>query len=181
MFVLLCFSSYPAFAQSGTLTGKLTDEKGKPLGYANVALLKSKDSSFAAGSLTDTTGAFSTTTPPAGTYVLRFSAIGFGERKTEVFDVTSSSLTKDFGTLTLKTDAKTLQDVSVLALRPTIVQLADRMVVSVEGTAMAAGNTAYAVLSRAPGVFIDADGNIQLNGRSGVTVMLDGKLTYLSA
>ncbi len=46
---------------------------------------------------------------------------------------------------------------------------------------MAAGNTAYAVLSRAPGVFIDADGNIQLNGRSGVTVMLDGKLTYLSA
>jgi hypothetical protein len=46
---------------------------------------------------------------------------------------------------------------------------------------MAAGNTAYAVLGKAPGVFIDAEGNIQLNGQSGIMVMIDGKQTYLSA
>ena len=182
LLLLLCFClGGVAFGQQGTLTGKLADDKGKPVGFANVALLKSNDSSFAAGALTDTTGSFSITTPDGGTYFLKFTAIGFGERKTEVFEVTGAEFAKNFATLTLKGESKTLQEVSVLALRPTIVQLADRMVVSVEGTAMAAGNTAYAVLSRAPGVFIDADGNIQLNGRSGVTVMVDGKLTYLSA
>jgi hypothetical protein len=66
-------------------------------------------------------------------------------------------------------------------MRPTLIQKADRMVLNVEGTAMASGNSAYTVLGRAPGVFIDQQGNIQLNGRCGVTVMLDGKLTYLSA
>jgi hypothetical protein len=75
---------------------------------------------------------------------------------------------------------KKLQEVTVKSLRPSIVQLADRMVVSIEGTALAAGNTAFDVLGKAPGVFVDQEGNIQLNGRSGVTIMLDGKLTYLS-
>ncbi|HZG00427.1 MAG TPA: outer membrane beta-barrel family protein, partial [Chitinophagales bacterium] len=66
-------------------------------------------------------------------------------------------------------------------LRPTITQEADRLVVSVEGTATAAGATAFDVLSKAPGVFVDHEGNIQLNGKTGVTVMIDDKPTYLSA
>jgi outer membrane receptor protein involved in Fe transport len=179
--LLCCCLGLAVFAQSGRLSGKLTDEKGNTVGFVNVALLKIPDSSLAAAALTDTAGNFSIATPARGSYVLRFTAIGFRETKTPFFEVTDAGFSKDFGVLVLPNDAKVLRDVSVVALRPTIVQLADRMVVSVEGTAMAAGNTAYAVLSRAPGVFIDAEGNIQLNGRSGVTVMLDGKLTYLSA
>ncbi|MGI8599159.1 MAG: TonB-dependent receptor domain-containing protein, partial [Chitinophagaceae bacterium] len=116
-----------------------------------------------------------------GTYFLKISAIGFVDKKTEAFELASTSLSKRFEIITLQEDVKTLREVSVTALRPSIEQKADRLVVSVEGTAMAAGNTAFAVLSRAPGVFVDAEGNIQLNGSSGVTIMLDGKLTYLSA
>jgi hypothetical protein len=76
---------------------------------------------------------------------------------------------------------KDLEEVKVTSTRPTIEQKADRLVVNVENTAMAAGNTAYAVLGKTPGVLIDAEGNIQLNGRSGVLVMIDGRPTYLSA
>jgi hypothetical protein len=87
---------------------------------------------------------------------------------------------KELGSLKMEIDDKAMTNVNILSMRPTIVQKADRMVVNVEGTAMAAGNTAYDVLSKAPGIFIDQDGNIQLNGRTGVTVMIDGRLTYLS-
>jgi outer membrane receptor protein involved in Fe transport len=173
--------SSQALAQRGSLTGRLSDEKGAALRFANVAILKAGDTSFVAGGLTREDGKFSLSTPGPGRYLLRMSSIGFTEQQSEPFDVTDSLFSKDFGTTVLKTDVKSLQEVSVTAQRPTITQLADRMVVSVEGTAMAAGNTAYAVLAKAPGVFIDADGNIQLNGRAGVTIMLDGKLTYLSA
>ncbi|RYZ21948.1 MAG: TonB-dependent receptor [Chitinophagaceae bacterium] len=76
---------------------------------------------------------------------------------------------------------KDLDEVKINSLRPAIEQKADRLVVNVENTALAAGNTAYAVLSRTPGVLIDAEGNIQLNGRSGVTVQIDGRPTFLSA
>ncbi len=180
LFTVLMFAG-TLQAQTGALTGRVQDEKGKPVGYANVTLLKAADSTFGSGVISGTDGRFSVQAPAAGRYILRFTAIGFGEKKTEAFDVPGPHFSKDFGPVSLQAETKTLQDVSITALRPTIVQKADRMVVSVEGTAMAAGSTAYAVLARSPGVFIDQDGNIQLNGRSGVTVMIDGRLTYLSA
>ncbi|HEY1114662.1 MAG TPA: TonB-dependent receptor [Chitinophagaceae bacterium] len=183
--LLLCILSLAtgaaARAQEGKLSGKLVDEKGAPVGYANVALLKAGDSSLIRGVQTNKEGTFALDLPPAGLYRLRFSAMGFMQKSTEVFEVAANAASKDFGHIALGGDVKSLSEVSVTAQRPTITQLADRMVVSVEGTAMAAGSTAYSVLAKAPGVFIDAEGNIQLNGRAGVTVMLDGRLTYLSA
>lgn len=179
--LLISFFSNNALAQTGSLTGKLVDEKGVAIGFANVALLKAADTAFVVGELSTKEGTFSLKTPAVGSYILRFSAIGFAETKTPAFEVTAAGFSKDVGVITLKQETKTLQEVSVTAMRPTITQLADRMVVSIEGTAMAAGNNAFTVLSRAPGVFIDQEGNIQLNGRSGVTVMLNGRLTYLSA
>lgn len=170
-----------AQAQSGRITGRVADEKSAALPFANIALMQPGNKTLVAGAVTDSSGVFSLATPAAGKYFLRITAIGFAEQQTEVFDVASPDYTKDFGNIGLKSESKTLQEVSITALRPTITMKADRMVVSVEGTAMAAGTNAYSVLAKAPGVFIDPEGNIQLNGRSGVTVMIDGRLTFLSA
>jgi len=179
--LVLCCATSLSRAQNSILTGKLQDEKARPIPLVNVSLLNAADTSFVAGAVTSSEGIFSLKTPEAGIYFIRFTSIGFTGFETLVFEVRKDDLTKDFGLITLKVDAKTLSDVSVTAMRPTITQLADKMVVSVEGTAMAAGNTAYTALSRAPGVFIDAEGNIQLNGRSGIMVMIDGRQTFLSA
>ncbi|MCW3074405.1 MAG: TonB-dependent receptor [Flaviaesturariibacter sp.] len=179
LFLLVLVNS--AGAQGGNLTGKLSDSKGTPVSFANVTLLKAADSSFAAGVITDSTGWFRLTTPAAGTYLLRFTAIGFAENRTAPFEAIGPEFSKNFGSITLKGDSKTLQEVSVESLRPTLTQLPDKLVVSVEGTAMAAGNTAFTVLSKSPGVFIDPEGNIQLNGRSGIMVMIDGRQSFLSA
>ncbi|HEU4470856.1 MAG TPA: TonB-dependent receptor [Flavisolibacter sp.] len=180
---LLCclFIFSQAAGQGGTITGRITDDKGGALAFVNVSLLKAADSSLAAGAVTDKEGKFSLVRLTPGHYLLRFTAIGYAPHTLPAFDVRDPAFTRDFGTIALKPDVQALKEVSVTALRPSIVQMADRLVVSVEGTAMAAGNSAFAVLARAPGVFIDPEGNIQLNGRSGVTIMLDGKLTYLSA
>jgi hypothetical protein len=175
----MLFGTTAAFAQENNLGGQLMDEKGLPVAFANVTLLKEDDKAFRLGKVTDSSGRFSFVIAAPGKYLLQFTALGFKEKKTDPFEWMGTS--KDLGTVVLQTDTKNLQDVTVSSLRPTIIQKADRLVVTIEGTAMAAGNTAFAVLARAPGVFIDADGNIQLNGRSGVTVMIDGKLTYLSA
>ncbi|MXV49505.1 TonB-dependent receptor [Pedobacter sp. HMF7647] len=52
---------------------------------------------------------------------------------------------------------------------------------NIAGSILAAGNSALEILSKAPGVTVDNDGNISFRGKTGVTVMLDGKLTHLSA
>lgn len=169
-----------AFAQ-GKIHGKTLDEAGAPVAFATVALVKSSDSTLVGGTVTDTTGQFFIASPPPGNYFLKFTAVGWEEENTPAFEVSGADFSKDLGTIKMKQDAQLLKEVDIVALRPTIVQKPDRMVVSVEGTVMAAGNNAFNVLSRAPGVYIDNDGNIMLNGRSGITVLIDGRPTNLSA
>jgi hypothetical protein len=177
---LLLFS-FTLFAQDGTLRGKVLDERALPLPFVNVRLLPAgKGSQPLGATLTDSTGRFSLSLPQAGAYRVELTAIGFAPLKTDSFRVEGAGGI-DLGSLVMKGDSAKLKEVSVTALRPTIVQLADRMVVSVEGTALAAGNSAFTLLAKSPGIFIDAEGNIQLNGRGSVTVMIDGRLTYLSA
>ncbi|WP_026463235.1 outer membrane beta-barrel family protein [Adhaeribacter aquaticus] len=170
-----------SFAQtSGLLTGTLKDEKGNAVGYSTVAILQGSNAAVVTGGITDGDGRFSIKTPAAGRYFLRLSAIGYTQTDTAPFEVTSATFSKDFGNLLLKEDTKMLKEVVVQAMRPTVTNHADKMVVSVENTALAAGSTIYEVLAKSPGVFIDQDGNIQLNGKAGVRIMIDGKLTYLS-
>ena len=78
-------------------------------------------------------------------------------------------------------DDHLLEAVTVTAERPLVERRPDMMVVNVENSALAAGNTALDILERSPGVTLDKDDNISLMGKQGVTVMIDGKQTHLSS
>src|SRR6185437_7237989 len=55
-------------------------------------------------------------------------------------------------------------------------------VVNVQTSILTKGSSVFEVLSRAPGVIINPnDNSITLNGKSGVMIMLDGKLMRLSS
>ncbi len=168
--------------ETGKITGTLSDSlTGKPIEYATVALLQPASTQAVQSTLTDATGRFAFTGVPAGSYQLAVSFLGYQKKFVGQVTVRADRPETTVGNLKLVPATTQLKEVTVEALRPTITQEADRMVVSIEGTALAAGRTAYDVLATSPGVFIDQEGNIQLNGRAGVTIMLDGKLTYLSA
>jgi hypothetical protein len=174
----LCFIlTTTAFAQ---ITGTLKDEKGTALPYANVAVLQLPDSTGITGAMTNEAGTFLIPAPAPGNYILRISSIGYTQHYTAAFRMGDSSFKKDVGVVVLKEDARALREVTVKTTRPALTVASDKMVVSVAGTAMAAGSTAFEVLEKAPGVFVDQDGNIQLNGKTGANVMVDGRLTYFS-
>jgi hypothetical protein len=192
LFLSLSFTAFsqdnvqtPASAASkgsGSISGLLTDSlTGKPVEYATVALLQQGSTQAVDGTLTDASGRFSFSGLNNDDYELNISFIGYRTKTVRHVSISAGKPEVSIGNIKLSQVATQLKEVNVQTLRPTITMEADRMVVSIEGTALAAGRTAYDVLATSPGVFIDQEGNIQLNGRSGVTVMLDGKLTYLSA
>jgi hypothetical protein len=81
----------------------------------------------------------------------------------------------------LPEDSKTLQEVEVIEKRPFVEQYIDKMVVNVANSIIASGSTALEVLEKAPGVTVDRQNNsLQLRGKAGVIVQMDGKQTYLS-
>ncbi|HEY1006897.1 MAG TPA: outer membrane beta-barrel family protein [Sphingobacteriaceae bacterium] len=179
--LLLTILLFPTFIAGsfGQLRGRLTDPKNSPVPFASVSVVR-QDSVPVAGTVTDEQGAFTLNPQLSGTFRLRLSAMGFVTRYTEPFTTKANALQKDFGDLVLSEDTRLLGEVTVKGLRPSITVKPDRMVVDVEGSALASGSSAFEVLEKAPGVWIDQDGNIMLNGKSGVRVMINERLTYLS-
>ncbi|WKV13874.1 TonB-dependent receptor [Marivirga harenae] len=175
----LLLSSF-AQAQTGLIKGVLIDTQNASLPYSNVAIYQATDSSLVTGSITNENGLFSINVE-YGEYYLKISAVGFETYISKSIVVNATNSTVDVSTIRLQEDVQVMDAVEVKAMRPQVVVEADKMIVSVEGTAMAAGATAYEVLEKSPGVFVDQDGNIQLNGKSGVQVMIDGRRSYLSA
>jgi outer membrane receptor protein involved in Fe transport len=55
----------------------------------------------------------------------------------------------------------------------------DRTVVNVDAMISAAGSTVLEVLDKAPGIIVDENGGVTLNGKS-VRILIDDKPTYLS-
>lgn len=56
----------------------------------------------------------------------------------------------------------------------------DKLVVNVENSIASAGSTILEVLQRSPSVMVNEESGINLKGKSGVVVMIDGKPSPLS-
>nr|WP_199157984.1 TonB dependent receptor [Pedobacter sp. ASV2] len=169
-----------AFAQSkGTVKGKVITADGLPLPYASVALHLEDDKLFK-GSMSDSAGVFVFSALPHGNYKIKVSSMGFTTHHGALLNLSSSQSSINLDKIILKEDAQVLASVQVTAQKKLIEHGLDRMVLNVENSILSEGNTALELLERAPGVKVDDEGKISLKGRPGVSVMINGKLTYLS-
>ena len=76
--------------------------------------------------------------------------------------------------------ARTLREATVTGRAPMVERKRDRVIVNVEASPINTGSTVLEVLERSPGVTVDRNGGITLNGKQGVLVMIDDKPTYLT-
>lgn len=180
--ILLFCTVAPMFAQTptGSISIKIADAAGNPLPYASVVIRKSSDSSLVKGQMSDNDGKCAFEKIANGTYYMEASQLGFSTKKSTSFAIDATHQHIDLKTMTLSTAPKNLQTVNVTGQKPFIERSEGKTILNVESSAVAAGNTAMDVLRRAPGVTVDKDDNLQLKGKQGVTIMLDGKLTYLT-
>ncbi|KAA2239655.1 TonB-dependent receptor [Chitinophaga agrisoli] len=173
----------PAFAQNSLpvkLNGQVTQAGNKPVEFATVTLLKAKDSSLVKGAIADVNGRYEFENIKQGRYLVAAAYVGMTREFSKPFEVTGANATMEVAPVTLAVDAKNLKEVNVTAKKPFIEQRADKMVVNVENSIVAAGGTAMEVLQKSPGVTVDKDDNISLKGKNGVIIMLDGKPTNMS-
>jgi iron complex outermembrane receptor protein len=182
--LLLLISTASIFAQAGktaaTISGSLLDEQSKPMPFATVSLLKAQDSTVVKGTLSTETGTYLFDHINAGNYIIKATVVGY-QTAAKAFTLADSSANFTVPVLKMQPGSHTLNTVTVSASKPLIEHKTDRIVMNVENSVLAAGNSALDILERAPGVSIDKDDNISLKGKQGVTVMINGKLTYLTS
>ena len=171
--VFIFFNS--AFAQTSLVQIKVADKGGKPFSLAVVMYYekaKQKEGfnvQKALSATSDSLGVLALKLDTTKKYIFRSSWVGYQITDT-VFSFTNN-LTQ---TIVLKESNAMLNEVVVKSSKPLIRQEDDKSVVDPEPLAASSTN-AYETVEKTPGVFIDQDGNIYLNGLSPAAVQINGR------
>ncbi len=181
-FLVLSFllSTIAATAQTtptGRINGFVTDDQ-TAIAFTTVVLKNSADSSFVKAEITSDDGLFNFKNIAYGSYFLEVSYIGMQGYRSKVFDLAQSTFT--FPPIIMVPDANDLSTIEVVAKRPLIEVLADRTVFNVENTLNSTGTNGFELLRKAPGVIIDNNDNVILDGKTGVLIFINGKPSPLS-
>ena len=158
-----------------TVSGKVLDKAdGNGAGFATVALI-ARDSTVAAAGTADAEGSF-TLQADAGEYTLSVSLMGYRDFRRSI---ALEGGTVDAGEVLLEQDAEMLAAAKISEKVPLVEMKLDKVVMNVRESAFAQGNNGLELLRKAPGVTIDKDGNVKLNGQS-VDIWIDGRPSHLS-
>lgn len=179
-----------------TLKGSVKDASdGSPLEFVTVALVDTCGT-VTAGATTDSTGCYilniNKIEKTAIENELVFSIVGYKECRFSFKDIADGvqtgrgvpECTVDGGIMEIspvfmEEDASMLEGAKVSGERPLIEHQFDRLVLNVSELAVAQTGDALDVLKSSPGVTVDNDGNVKLNG-STVAVWIDGRPSNMS-
>ena len=168
-FLLSLFLLSTVTLQAETIKGSVKDVNGHPMPYVTISVLD-KDSVLLTGDITDEQGKYeieiSNVKSQISNFLIQASYVGYQT----VFGG------PDF---VLREETERLAEVEVKAKKPLIERQMDKLVVNVSASPLSAGSNGNDILRRSPGVRIDKDGNITVNGK-GVEIWIDGKPSYLS-
>lgn len=153
------------------------DEQQKPIANATVELRKAGSALLVKAAITSDKGIATFQGNVEGKYVATIIALGYATKNTAVFEL---PLTQKQLEVRLEQQTKNLQEVSVSTQKPFVQRSQGKTIVNVDAAVTNAGATVLEVLEKSPGVMVDRNGGISLQGKPSVLVMIDDKLTYLS-
>lgn len=170
-----------AQAQSKTISGILRDAQAEPAVAATIQLFRSLDSSFVKGTSSDLNGKFQLQNLPNDKYYLVITGLVYKKYQSANLTISEQQNQIELPLIVLL-PAKEIQlkEVVVTAKKPLIEQDIDKTIVNVEAMISAATSNTLEVLEKTPGVLVDNNGSISLNGKQGVLVLIDGRSTYMS-
>ncbi len=152
-----------------TIKGSVMNTRGETMPFVTISVL-AQDSTLLTGAITDDDGKYeieiSNSKSQISNLIIQASYVGYQTM---------------FGgpVFVLREETEKLKEVEVKAKKPLIERQMDKLVVNVSASPLSAGSNGNDILRRAPGVRIDKDGNITVNGKS-VEIWVDGKPSYLS-
>ncbi|MGL5546912.1 MAG: outer membrane beta-barrel protein [Tannerellaceae bacterium] len=176
MFILLLVS-VTAMAQNKSveITGTVIDkELNEPVEQANVRLLNAKDSAYVKGTASGKNGFFSIKTVKPGSYIVQISYIGYTTVDKNLL-VTGKNATVNVGKVEMSDEGILLSEAVVVGKAAEVVVRNDTVEYNAESFKVAEGSALEEMLKKMPGVEIDKDGKITVNGKEVKKMLVDGK------
>jgi hypothetical protein len=173
---MLSCTAIHSFGQS-FIKGRITDGQ-KTVPSVTILLLRATDSTLVRGVVADSTGEFLIGNIAAGNYKVAVSMIGYSRFLSPAIQVAGENIV--LSDIMLEEATTQLGEVVVKAEKPLFEQQIDRLVVNIQSSITTSGNTVLDVLQKLPGVVVNRQNNtITMNGKSGLRVMINGKIMPL--
>ncbi len=163
-------------AQKLKVEGNVSDSKtGEGMPLVNVGLMRPADTVFVRGDATDFEGNFSIKDVSPGTYLLQVTFVGYHTHY-QLIDVKDN--VNDVK-VALKAGT-TLQEVQITAERPLYAMEGEKNMYNTKEDPSIQTGTASDALQNAPGVEVDAEGNITLRGVSSVEIWINDRPSHMN-
>ena len=148
--------------------------------YADILLLDDNGNWTNDRTTSDENGEFKLSTNDTGRFKISIISIGFEKYESDSFSITINKKF-DLGTINLEQESFELNDVDVTARRKIAYKREiDRTIIDLEADSSTSGASLLDVLERTPGVIVDRQSeSISMLGKSGVNVMINGKISYM--
>ena len=159
---VLCMTVLTAFAKNDW-KGKVVDENGEPVAYANVAVLSKADSTVVCGAVTGEDGTFNIVTKETDG-IMMVAMIGY---QTVYFTPT------DGITIVLKSDSAMLEAATVQAIMPKTTLTGEGLQTNVRGSVLENAGNAKDVLGKTPGIIKGQDG-LEVIGKGAPLIYING-------
>lgn len=173
----IVLSSFTGFAQK--IQGVVISEDSTKIASCTISLANIYTKKIIKLTATNKQGEYSFENFKIDSFQISVSHVGYLDFITPIFSMQESE-TKTLPNIVLQKTKNNLNEVVVTAKRQLLEVKADKMVVNVEGTINAVGTDALELIRKAPGVAVDKDDNIQMSGKSGVQIYIDGKPSPLT-
>jgi hypothetical protein len=169
----LCIAfSIQAFSQEVKVSGVVTDSTGNPLEYTNVIAFNKTTNKLASYSITNNKGNYKISLEVNTSYILKVSFIGFTQiSRTIAISENSKDIEKNF---TLFEDNTQLNEVVLTYEMPVVVK-GDSIVYNADSFKNGTEKKLGDILKKLPGVEINDDGEIEVEGNRVQKVMVEGK------
>ena len=164
------------WGQNYHVSGSVSDaETGEAMPFVNVALMRQSDTVFMRGATSDMNGAFVIGSVDSGSYLMQVSFVGYLPILNNVH------VSGDVDGLVLKMRrGTTLEAVEITAEKPLYVMDGEKNMYNTKEDASIQTGTASDALQNAPGVEVDAEGNITLRGVSSVEIWINDQPSHMN-
>ncbi|MEE9348635.1 MAG: carboxypeptidase-like regulatory domain-containing protein [Flavobacteriaceae bacterium] len=169
LILIFVFISIHSFSQI-SLKGVVRDSIGNPLDMANVIAMNVDDGSLEGYSITDAKGNYKIKLSKLGNVELKVSYIGFVSQS-KLLVISEEETTKDF---VLKEDLNSLDDIEITYTMPVTIK-GDTIVYNADSFTNGKEKKLGDVLEKLPGVEVNKEGEIEVEGKRVSKVYVEGK------
>ncbi len=163
----------------GQIRGSVYDIDDSPIEFANVLVIKYRDSSLVKAQLSDPGGGFAFEGISADSLRVVISHLSYNTWESSL--LVRADLPLDLGKIKLDRSENALGEVTITAEKPFMEMRPDKLVVNINKDGQFLGNSAFEIMEKLPGLSVDfLSGRINIQGKQGSTVLINGRATNLS-